>query len=134
VSAFTRVNLADVEDMGAKRGLAPNMEGRFAKGPLELEQTGVSFQRLAPGFRMPFGHRHAEQEEVYAILSGSGRMKLEDEIIDVVARDLIRVPGPTARAFEAGPEGLELLAFGAPTSAGASPGADAEVLEDWWTD
>lgn len=132
MSAYTKVRLADVEDVAVKHGLSPQMEGRFVKYPLELEKTGLSFQRLAPNFRMPFGHRHAEQEEVYAILEGSGRMKLDDEIIDLVKNDFVRVPGPVARGIEAGPDGITFLAFGAPASATAE--TDAEVLQDWWTD
>ncbi len=134
MSAFTKISIADVQDMAASHGLSPDMEGRFAKQALGLEKTGVSFQRLAPNFRMPFGHNHAEQEEVYVILEGGGRMKLDDEIIDVARHDFIRVAGPTMRAFEAGDSGLTLMAFGAPTSASASPGADSEVVQEWWTD
>ncbi len=132
MSDFTKVNLADVEDVAVKHGLAPDMEGRFVKYPLSLEKTGLSYQRLAPNFRMPFGHRHREQEEVYAILEGSGRMKLEDEIIDVAKDDFVRVLGPVARSIEAGPDGITFLALGAPASATAE--SDAEVLQDWWTD
>jgi quercetin dioxygenase-like cupin family protein len=127
----TVVNLKDVENSAEKFGLAPDLEARFASGDLGLEKSGVSYQRLAPGKRHPFGHRHREQEEIYVVLGGSGRVKVDDDIEDVKRLDVIRVPPEAARAFEAGPDGIELIAFGAPrTGTGAR---DAEQLPDWWS-
>jgi mannose-6-phosphate isomerase-like protein (cupin superfamily) len=127
---YTLKNLKDVDDAAVGFGLSPGLEARFAREPLELENMGISYQRLAPDFRGPFGHRHKTQEEVYVILAGSGRIKLEDEVVEVRQWDAVRVPKDTTRAFEAGPEGLELLAIGAPnTGAG-----DAEIEQDWWSD
>jgi mannose-6-phosphate isomerase-like protein (cupin superfamily) len=126
---YTLKNLKEVEDSATKFGLSPDLEARFAR-ELDLENSGVSYQRLAPGYRAPFGHRHGTQEELYVILSGGGRVKLDDEIVDVRQWDAIRVPKDTMRNFEAGPEGLELLAFGAP-STGIQ---DAEQTPGWWTD
>ena len=131
MSEYTIVNLKDVEDSAEKFGYAPDMEARFASGALELEKSGVSYQRLAPGFRMPFGHLHEEQEEVYVIIGGSGRVKLDDDVVDVKRYDAVRVPAASRRAFEAGDDGLELLAFGAPRN-GASAANDAEMLPDFW--
>src|SRR5215210_2887119 len=112
---YKTVNLEnDVEDQAPKFGFAPDLEVHFARTTLEMTKGGVGLERLAPGFRMPFGHKHGEQEEVYVIVSGGGRLKLDDEIIDVKQWDAIRVDGGTMRAFEAGDDGLELLAFGAP--------------------
>ena len=128
--SHTVVNLREVEDLAPRFGFAPNLESRFAKGPLGLENLGLSYFRLAPGFRQPFGHRHAEQEEVYVVVSGSIRMKVEDEIVELHAWDAIRVPRETARCPEAGPNGAELLVVGAPLTASS----DAELLRDWWTD
>jgi mannose-6-phosphate isomerase-like protein (cupin superfamily) len=122
----------DVEDMAPRFGFAPDLEARFATADLELEKSGLSYQRLAPGFRMPFGHRHKEQEEVYVIVAGGGRVKLDDEIVDVRQWDVIRVPRDTMRAFEAGPKGAEFLAFGAPNT--GPPQQDAEMQPGWWTD
>ena len=79
MAAYTKVNLKDdVEDQAPNFGLAPNLEARMARVPLRLEQSGLSYQRLAPNFRVPFGHRHKTQEEVYLVVSGSVRVKLED--------------------------------------------------------
>jgi uncharacterized cupin superfamily protein len=128
----TIVNLNDVEDMGPKFGYAPNLQARFVGAQLGLEQSGLSFQRLAPNFRMPFGHKHKRQEEVYVVLRGGGRVKLDDEIVDVKELDVVRVPGETMRAFEAGPDGAELLAFGAPNT--GPPQEDAEMVPGWWSD
>jgi mannose-6-phosphate isomerase-like protein (cupin superfamily) len=129
---YTVANLKEVEDSAVKFGLAPNLEARFATGTLGLERSGVSYQRLAPNFRTPFGHRHQEQEELYVILSGSGRLKLDDDVVELRQWDAVRIPGALMRALEAGPEGVELLALGAPRS-GASAANDAEMEPNWWS-
>jgi mannose-6-phosphate isomerase-like protein (cupin superfamily) len=126
------VNLREVEDQAPKFGLAPNLEARFAGGPLGLKNSGVSFQRLAPNFRAPFGHRHHKQEELYVILAGSARAKLDDELLELGQWDALRVPADTMRCFEAGPEGVELLAFGAPST--GPPSEDVEMVPGWWSD
>jgi len=132
MAAHTIVNLNDVEDMGPKFGYAPNLQARFAGSVLGLEKSGLSFQRLAPNFRMPFGHKHKQQEEVYVVVRGSGRLKLDDEIVDVKELDVVRVPGEVMRAFEAGSDGIEVLAFGAPNT--GPPQEDAEMQPGWWTE
>ena len=128
---YTRVNLKeDVDDQAPNFGLAPNLEARMARVPLELEHSGLSYQRLAPNFRVPFGHKHKTQEEVYVVVSGSVRVKLEDEIVELKQWDAVRVPKETTRGFEAGPDGVEIVAIGAPNT---GPG-DAEVEQNWWGD
>ncbi len=127
---YTVVNLkADVEDMAPKFGYAPHVESRFARKALELEKSGVSLFRLAPNFRLPFGHRHGEQEEVYVVVEGTARMKLEDEIVSLSTYDALRVPGHVARGMEGGPEGAAIVAFGAPNT----ENKDAELLPGWWS-
>jgi mannose-6-phosphate isomerase-like protein (cupin superfamily) len=130
VAGYTLVNLREVEDMAPKFGFAPNVEARFARKPLELDQSGVSYFRIAPEFRMPFGHRHEMQEEVYLVVSGSARIKVDDEIVELQAWDAIRVPPDTTRGMQAGPDGAEIVAFGSPTQ----DNRDAEMVQDWWTD
>jgi mannose-6-phosphate isomerase-like protein (cupin superfamily) len=130
MAGYTLVNLEDVENMAPKFGLAPGLESHFARVPLELERSGLSLYRVAPGFRLPFGHRHGEQEEVYVVVDGSMRMKVDDEVLDLRRWDALRVPGPVWRGFEAGPEGAVLLAFGAPNT----QGKDAEMEQGWWKD
>ena len=126
---YTKVNLKqDVEDMAVKFGFAPNMEARYARKPLGLENSGVSYFRLAPDFRQPFGHTHAEQEEVYVVISGSARLKAGDDIVELAQYDAIRLPGSTPRGMEAGPEGVEIIAVGAPNT----DNKDAEMLQDFW--
>jgi mannose-6-phosphate isomerase-like protein (cupin superfamily) len=127
---YTIQNLKDVEDQAQNFGLSPNLEARMARVPLELENLGLSYQRLAPGFRVPFGHTHNVQEEVYVVVSGSVRAKLGDEIVELKQWDAVRVPKETIRSFEAGPEGVEIIAVGAPNT---GPG-DANVEQDWWND
>jgi uncharacterized cupin superfamily protein/quinol monooxygenase YgiN len=111
-TGYTQVNLEEVEDMAPRFGFERQGEARFATRPLGAVLTGVSHQRLRPGVRQAFGHRHRHAEEVFVVLAGSGRVRVDDEITDVRALDAIRVAPASARAFEAGPEGLEFLVFG----------------------
>jgi uncharacterized cupin superfamily protein len=126
--AFTKVNLATVDDAAPANGFGDRWEARVAGDALAAERTGVTLFRLLAGKRSPFTHCHTDAEEVYLVLSGSGRVKLDDELLDVGPLDCIRVAPATARAFEAGPDGLEFLAFGA-----HHPG-DGVPVEDPWTD
>lgn len=118
-------NLRDVEDMAATQGFGDVQEARFAHGDLKAEQIGISLQRVKPGKRHAFAHRHKQAEEVYVVVSGSGRVKLDDEAKEVRPLDAIRVGPSVTRAFEAGDEGLELIAF-SPRAKG-----DAEIVEDF---
>jgi mannose-6-phosphate isomerase-like protein (cupin superfamily) len=125
---YTILTLTDAEDLAAKHGFSEVQEARFPNEELGTEQTGLMHLRLKPGVRQPFAHRHNRAEEVYVVLSGSGRVRLDDDIVDVGRLDAVRVAPQVTRAFEAGPDGLELLAFSA-----RYPG-DAEIVPDWWTD
>jgi mannose-6-phosphate isomerase-like protein (cupin superfamily) len=125
---YTHMKLTEVRDSAPEFGHGEAQEARFARGDLEAEDTGVSHQRLKPNQRSPFGHKHESAEEVYVVLGGSGRMKLDDEIIEVEALDAIRVSPEVTRAFEAGPEGLEVLAVG------AHHDGDGEIFPGWWSD
>ena len=111
-SGFTVVALGEVADMAAKHGFGEMGEARFAHGALETRQTGLSLQRLRPGRRQMFAHHHRRAEEVYVILEGSGTVTIDGEAMPVTARDAIRVAPTSSRVFEAGPDGLELLAVG----------------------
>ena len=131
MSDYTHINLKeDVDDQAPNFGLSPNLEARMARVPLGLQNSGVSYLRLAPGFRIPFGHNQKNQEEVYVLVSGSGRIKIEDEVRDLKQWDAVRLHHDTMRGFEAGDDGAELIAIGAPST---GPG-DAEVVADWWSD
>jgi mannose-6-phosphate isomerase-like protein (cupin superfamily) len=123
---YTIRNLRDVEDMAQKYGYGDISEARFPREDLELQRTGFSHQRLRANKRQAFGHRHKEAEEVYVIMNGSGRVKLDDEWVDLKPLDALHVEPGTARGFEAGPDGLEFIAFG-PRVAG-----DAEMLREFW--
>jgi mannose-6-phosphate isomerase-like protein (cupin superfamily) len=124
----TQINLADVEDAAPANGFGDRWEARGAREALHAEQTGLTHFRLRPGKRSPFVHRHKRGEEVYVILGGAGRMKLDDEILDVRMLDAIRVAPEVARAFEAGPDGLELIAFGPHYD------ADGVGVDDAWVE
>jgi quercetin dioxygenase-like cupin family protein len=124
---YTIKNLKELDDAAVAGGFSPQLEARFAKGPLGCEQSGLSYQRLAPGFR-GFGHRHHTQEEIYVVIAGGGRVKLPDGVHEIAQWDAVRVAPDTTRGFEAGPDGLELLAFGAPFTGSG----DAELDPAWW--
>jgi uncharacterized cupin superfamily protein len=124
---YTVKNIKELDNAAEQFGLE-GMEARFARKALELEQFGFSYQKLAPNYRQPFGHRHARQEEAYLVLRGSGRIKVDDDVVELKEWDAIRVPADVARQLESGPDGLDLLAIGAPG------GGDTEMLDGWWSD
>jgi hypothetical protein len=135
VSRYTKVNLREVEDQAVRFGLAPHIEARMARVPLELENSGVSYQRVAPSFRVPFGHRHKRQEEVYVLVSGSARMKLEDEIVELQQWDAVRVPKEKRGASRPGVRGRSSSWSARRTRAPATPtwmtsGGAAELSAD----
>src|SRR5450432_1290485 len=126
--SHTIVNLADVEDAAPSNGFGDRWEARVARTALDAEQTGVTYFRLRAGKRSPFAHRHKQAEEVYVILGGSGQVKLDDQLIPIRALDTLRVAPAVARAFEAGPDGLDFLAFG------AHHPSDGEPVDDPWVE
>ena len=129
---FTHRNLkTDLEDIGSVFDGPPGLEFRAATKPLELERSGLAHQRIPPGYRFPYGHTHETQEEVYVVVRGGGRMKVDDEIVELREWDAVRVPPGSWRGYEAGPEGLELLVIGAP-NLGDDPRDDVEGRRDWW--
>lgn len=128
MSDYTIKNLKEIEDSAERFGLAPNIEARFGRDALEAESGGVSYQRLAPDFRQPFGHRHEQQEEVYVLVGGSARVKLEDEVQELTPWDALRVAPGTMRCFEGGPKGAEIIVFGAGSR------DQTEMIPGWWTD
>lgn len=129
--AYTKLNLRDdVEDQAPNFGLDENLEARMARVPLELQHSGLSYQRLGPNYRLPFGHTHKTQEEIYVVIGGSARAKVGEDVVELRLLDALRVDNDTPRSFEAGPEGAELLVVGAPNT---GPG-DAEVVQSWWGD
>jgi mannose-6-phosphate isomerase-like protein (cupin superfamily) len=131
---YTRTNIKrDLEDIGSVFDGPPDLEFHAATKPLELEQSALTHQRVPPGYRFPYGHSHQTQEEVYVVVRGSGRMKVDDEVFDLEEWDAVRVPPGMWRGFEAGPDGLEFLVIGAP-NLGDDPRGDVDGLRDWWAD
>jgi mannose-6-phosphate isomerase-like protein (cupin superfamily) len=129
---FTLVNLKrDPEDVGPLFEGAPELEFRAATKLLGLERSALSYQHVPPGYRFPYGHTHETQEEVYVVVRGGGRMKLDDEVVELGQWDAVRVPPGTWRGYEAGPEGLELLVVGAP-NLGDDPRGDVDGERGWW--
>jgi mannose-6-phosphate isomerase-like protein (cupin superfamily) len=128
MSAFTLTNLLEIEDSAA--GRAAGIEARLARSHMNSEHLGVSYFRYAPNHRASFGHSHVEQEEAYVVVAGSGRMKLDDEIVELRRWDVVRVAPEVVRAIEGGPEGLEIIAIGADRP----QEGDGLRVADWWTD
>ncbi|HWF52127.1 MAG TPA: cupin domain-containing protein [Solirubrobacteraceae bacterium] len=123
--SYSIKNLKQVEDSAADR---EGFEARFGRKHLDSDHLGVSYFHYAPGFRAPFGHSHKEQEEAYVVVRGSGRIKLDDEVIDLQQWDAIRVAPEVVRGFEGGPEGLEIVAVGADRP----EGGDGVMVKDFW--
>src|SRR3954451_23205713 len=122
---FTLKNLTSVEDAAPAFGHGDIQEARFATKDLDAERTGLSHHRIAPDQRQGFGHRHENAEEVYVVIGGAGRVKLDDEIVQLGRLDALRVAPAVTRCFEAGPEGLELIA------SGTRHEGDGEMIPDW---
>jgi mannose-6-phosphate isomerase-like protein (cupin superfamily) len=127
--SYTKTNVREVEDSAPKFDMPAEMQARFARRAIEGQTLGLSLFALEPGFRIPFGHKHESQEEVYVVVRGSARVKVDDEVVDLAEWDAIRFPKNTMRQMEAGPDGVEYLAFGA----GDDPN-EAEMAPGWWSD
>ncbi len=125
--SHAKKNLRDVDDSAITYGLSDTQEARFARRDLGAEQTGITYLIVKPGRREAFAHRHREAEEIYVVLAGSGRVKLNDELVDLIELDAVRVAPGIARQFEAGPNGLDLLIFGAHVD------GDVEQVSGFWT-
>lgn len=124
VSDYAVKNLMEIEDGTG----VPGIEGRFSRQFLDSEQLGISHFRYAPGRRATSGHRHAEQEEAYVVVGGAGRIKLDDDVVELRRWDVVRVAPHVVRGFEAGPDGLEVIAVG-----GTRPeDGDGELVADRW--
>jgi mannose-6-phosphate isomerase-like protein (cupin superfamily) len=131
MAGYTVQNLNEVQNQAENFGINPDeLQLRMAKDPLECQNAGISLVRIGPGYRIPFGHKHKTQEEIYVLVKGNARMKLEDEIVDVQPMTAVRVDPGTMRGFEAGPEGADFIAIGAPRT---GPG-DGDVVPGWWSD
>lgn len=126
MSDYTKKNVSELKDSAPGFGFGEIGEARFPADELEAEQAGFAHHRLHPGKRQGFGHQHDEAEEVCFVVSGSGRVKLDDDIVDLEQGDFLRVAAPVKRRFEAGPEGLEYIVFGAQFE------KDGDLDHDFW--
>jgi mannose-6-phosphate isomerase-like protein (cupin superfamily) len=125
---YTLKKLTEVEDSAAKFGMGEIQEARFCGDDLAAEDTGFSLHTVKSGQRQPFGHKHEHAEEIYVVIAGSGRVKLDDEIVSIDKLDAIRVAPGVMRAFEADDAGLQMLAFGTHHE------GDGEIVQGWWSD
>jgi mannose-6-phosphate isomerase-like protein (cupin superfamily) len=126
--SYTITNLTSVEDSAPKFGFGEIGEAHFAREDVDAKDTGLAYHVLRPGKRQAFGHRHEDAEEINVVLSGSGRVRLDDDIKDIDTMDAIRIAPKVTRCFEAGPDGLEWLVFG------PHHDKDGDLVQDFWTD
>lgn len=128
MAKHTKINFDNAKDLAPEFDMQAMGEARFVRDALGAERIGLSQYRMNPGQRVGFGHRHGESEEIYVVIEGSGRFKVEDEVFPVAARDVVYCRPDAMREWEAGPDGLEMLAFGGHAE------NDAEMQPGWWTD
>jgi quercetin dioxygenase-like cupin family protein len=128
MTPFTQKNLKEIDSSSG--AMSPDFEVRFARKHIDSEHLGVSLLSYAPGCRPAIGHSHGEQEEAYVVVSGSGRVKLDDEIVELRQWDVVRVAPEVTRGFEAGPDGMEIVAVGSDRP----EEGDGVMVRDWWTD
>ena len=129
MSSYTKINLEQVPDLAPEFGMDQVGEARFARQALGAEQVGMAFYRTRPNCRLGFGHAHETTEEMYLVLGGGGRFRIGEDTIDVAERDVVYVPAETMREFEAGPDGLEMVAFGAHRE-----GENTDMNPEFWKD
>jgi quercetin dioxygenase-like cupin family protein len=125
---YTVLKVSEVDDQAPNFGLEGKMEARFMRVGLGCENLGITYLRIAPNYRIPFGHHHKVQEEVYMLVSGSARIKVDDDVHDLEPWTAVRMSKDVTRGLEAGPEGAEFVLVGAPNT---GPG-DAITEQDWW--
>jgi mannose-6-phosphate isomerase-like protein (cupin superfamily) len=125
---YAKVNLRAVKDVAAEHGLSEYQEARFPRSDLHAEQTGMNYLLVKPSQREAFAHRHTTAEEIYVVLAGSGRVKLDDEFVELAQLDAVRVSPGVTRSFEAGPDGLNVLILGPHVD------GDVEMVDDFWGD
>jgi gentisate 1,2-dioxygenase len=130
VSDYTIVNLGDVENVAPKFQMPEGMDVRFPKRMLGCTIGGIGVEKLGPGVRTPFGHTHTQQEEIYVVAEGSGRIKLDDEVRDLRRWDILRIGPGVMRNIEGGPDGITVIAFGAPLG----EENDGNIVPGWWSD
>ncbi len=126
--SYAKTNLHGVRDSAAEHGLSAHQEARFPQRDLGAQQTGMNFLIIKPGQREAFAHRHRTAEEIYVVIGGAGRVKLDNEFVDLMPLDAVRVSPGVARSFEASSDGLEILIFGPRVE------SDAEMVPDFWTE
>lgn len=126
--SYAKKNLRDVKDFAAEQGFSAHQEARFPRRDLGAEQTGMHFLTVKPGQREAFAHRHRSAEEIYVVIDGAGRVKLDDELVELAPLDAVRVSPGVTRRIEAGPDGLQILIFGPHVE------SDVEMVEDFWSE
>jgi uncharacterized cupin superfamily protein len=114
------VHWDDVEPLSLRRG--PMQLDRIDLGhAAETKRVGVARLRIDPGGRSSPVHVELDEEEIFYVLAGSGLSWQDGETYEVRAGDcIVHRVGWEAHTLIAGPDGLDVLAFGERTNATAS--------------
>jgi quercetin dioxygenase-like cupin family protein len=110
--SFRKINFEEIEDIAGEWGIAEAGEARYIHHQVGAQRIGLTRYRLSADRRLGYGHSHREAEEMYVVLEGAGRAKVDDSVIDLANGDILRVAPECVREFEAGPDGMVLLATG----------------------
>jgi len=128
MSDFTIVNADEVEDAYADSDVPG--EFRALSKALGTEQVAVTLIRVPPhsDFEQGSGHRHEQQEELYIVGRGTLTMRFGDEVRELSAGSVVRVPPETVRSHRnLGDEPVELWAVSRRIE-----NSDSEKVEDFW--
>lgn len=130
MSGYTVVTRDEAPDMMAQyEGFG---EMRFFTEPVDAEQVAFTW-RLMPsdtGGKGSYGHRHADQEEIYFVIRGTAQFKLGDEVVEVGPHTAIRVAADVYRSVHNdGPEEVEIVIC---STKAADPESALEMTPDFW--
>ena len=104
-------------------------EKTFLHDALELTSCEISINTVPKGFKVPFNHKHKQNEEVYIVLNGEGAMTIDGEAVKVKEGSVVKVAPEAARTIENTGDGeFEFICIQAKTNSLEQFGlADAEL-------
>ena len=93
---FKKAELGTIEeiDKNYENGKA------FLHDLLELTSCEISVSSMPAGIKLPFNHKHKQNEEIYIFLKGKGTMTLDNEVIEVQEGSCVKVLPDAIRTME----------------------------------
>ncbi len=93
---FKNVEIGNLNEIGTKyeNGKA------FLHDLLGLTSCEISVSAMPKGIKLPFNHKHKQNEEIYIFLSGEGTMTLDNEVIEVKEGSCVKVEPNAVRTME----------------------------------